>query len=45
MDNNRYLTETTLLDFNHPSLTRLVGARNWEILDQYEKIGANLQLR
>ncbi len=40
MDNNRYLTETALLDFNHPSITRLVGARNWEMLDQYEKIGA-----
>lgn len=34
----RYLKETRLLDFNHPSLTELVRSRGWVVLSQYERI-------
>jgi hypothetical protein len=40
MNTKRYLSETPLLDFNHPSLLELVRARGWEGLDPYKKIGA-----
>jgi hypothetical protein len=35
----RYLRETRLLDFNHPSLTDLVKNRGWASLSDYERIG------
>lgn len=35
---NRYLKETQILDFNHPSLTELVESRRWVTLSEYERI-------
>jgi hypothetical protein len=35
----RYLMETRLLDFNHPSLTDLARNRGWAQLSTYERIG------
>jgi hypothetical protein len=35
----RYLTETRLLDFDHPSLTELVRNRGWASPSEYERIG------
>jgi hypothetical protein len=35
----RYLRETHLLDFSHPSVTELVRYRGWESLPEYERIG------
>lgn len=40
MDPKRYLAETSLLDFNHPSFNRLVNARDWNFADRYTTIGA-----
>jgi hypothetical protein len=37
---DRYLSETQLLDYNHPSITQLVQEKQWERLDDYGKIGA-----
>jgi hypothetical protein len=34
----RYLKETQLLDFSHPSLTGLVRSRGWATLPEYERI-------
>jgi hypothetical protein len=34
----RYLKETPLLDFSHPSLTELVRSRVWATLPEYERI-------
>jgi transglutaminase-like putative cysteine protease len=34
----RYLKETRLLDFSHPTLTELVKIRGWGILPEYERI-------
>lgn len=34
----RYLKETRLLDFSHPSLTKLVKSRGWMTLPEYERI-------
>ena len=34
----RYLIETPLLDFNHPSLTGLVKSRGWATLPEYERV-------
>jgi len=39
MQLQRYLRETRLLDFNHPSLTDLVRNRGWASLSEYERIG------
>ncbi len=35
---DRHLRETRLLDFNHPSLTRLVDDRRWLALPVYERV-------
>lgn len=35
-----YLQETSLLDFNHPSIKQLVAARGWKEFNDYDKIGA-----
>ena len=35
---DRYLKETRLLDFSHPSLTGLVKSRGWATLPEYERI-------
>jgi hypothetical protein len=37
---DRYLSETPLLDYNHPSITQLVQEKQWERLDDFGKIGA-----
>jgi transglutaminase-like putative cysteine protease len=34
----RYLKETPLLDFSHPSLTELAEGRGWASLPEYERI-------
>ena len=36
----RYLRETRLLDFDHPSLGKLASDRGWTALPAYERIGA-----
>jgi len=36
----KYLEETKLLDFSHPSLAGLIDARGWRALDPYHAIGA-----
>ncbi len=40
MTDEKYLEETKLLDFNHPSLARLVQGTNWLELGEFDKIGA-----
>lgn len=40
MNITRYVSETLLLDFNHPLFSKLVTDRGWDTLDRYEKIGA-----
>lgn len=37
--NKSYLSETTILDFNHEAIQRLIIERNWLSLDDYNKIG------
>ncbi|MCF2917615.1 transglutaminase family protein [Pseudoalteromonas sp. Cn5-37] len=37
--NKSYLSETTILDFNHEAIQRLINERNWLNLDDYNKIG------
>ncbi len=37
---DRYLDETPLLDFSHPSMTALVQARQWQSLPEDARIGA-----
>ena len=34
----RYLKETRVLDFSHPSLTELIKTRGWATLPEYERI-------
>lgn len=36
----KYLKETTLLDFSHPNIEKLVNNRQWKDLTEYEKIGS-----
>ncbi len=40
MKEERYLQKTAILNFGHPSIEELVKSRNWEELDEFEKIGA-----
>lgn len=37
---HKYLEETTLLDWSHPSLAGLIETRNWKDLDPHRAIGA-----
>ncbi len=37
--NKKYLEETTLLDFNHPTIQALVDERGWKSLSSYDRIG------
>jgi hypothetical protein len=34
----RYLKETKLLDFNHPSISELIENRGWEVLPEFDRI-------
>jgi len=36
----QYLKETRLLDYSHPTITRLVSDKQWERLDEFSKIEA-----
>ncbi len=40
MNEETYLKETDLLDFNHPALVALLRYRKWGELGEYDKIGA-----
>ena len=40
MDLQAYLEKTPILDFDHPSINRLIQSRGWDKLDDYGKIGA-----
>ena len=40
MSEPKYLEETRLLDYRHPSLARLVESRRWRELPEQERIGA-----
>jgi hypothetical protein len=40
MDHNQYLKTTPILDFEHPDIDRLVRARDWDVLNHRDKIGA-----
>ncbi|GLQ16297.1 transglutaminase-like domain-containing protein [Maritalea porphyrae] len=40
MANNDLLKSTRLLDFNHPTIQKLVQSKNWRNLSDYDKIGA-----
>lgn len=40
MNNEAYLKETRLLDFNAPSIVRLTESRGWAELSVYDRIGA-----
>lgn len=33
-----YLKETELLNFNHPSITNLIGEKNWNYLNDVDKV-------
>jgi len=35
-----YLTATTILDFNNTAIQRLIAARGWQNLSEYDRIGA-----
>ncbi len=36
----RYLTETTMLDFSHPSIQNLIARQDWRSLGEFERIKA-----
>lgn len=40
MNEQRYLTDTRLLNFHAPNITALVTERGWESLSEYDKIGS-----
>jgi hypothetical protein len=40
MQNNAYVQETKLLNFNHPNIVELVKSRGWNDLERFEKIGS-----
>lgn len=40
MEQEKLLRRTTLLDFGHPSIRGLIGARGWMALPQSERVGA-----
>ena len=37
---DKYLEETTLLDYSHPALVDLVDRRGWRLLNEHDAIGA-----
>ncbi len=37
---DKYLAETNILDYRHPRLVKLIEARQWENLPEYDRIGA-----
>ena len=37
---DKYLAETTILDYRHPLLVKLVEERQWKNLPEYDRIGA-----
>jgi hypothetical protein len=37
---DKYLRETKILDYSHPSIDELIQNRNWKDLSEYEKIGS-----
>lgn len=40
MDTNRYLARTRLLDFEDPSVERVITGNGWRTLEPYDRIGA-----
>ena len=36
---DKYLTATTLLDFNHPSIKHLIAVNGWQTMSAYDAIG------
>lgn len=41
--NRQYLESTTIVNFNHPAIQSLIEERQWQELDDYNKIGAAYQ--
>src|SRR5688572_25797388 len=39
MKEEKYLQTTNILNYNHPSIQKLIGEKHWKDLDEYNKIG------
>ena len=40
MQDHKYLKATRMLDYNHPSIQKLIKERGWAKMDDYDRLGA-----